>query len=43
MPGPEDNMMLKDGIILEQRQSDDPMRPELRVLSIHPSSSVGTF
>ena len=37
------NRMIKDGTIVEQHQSDNPMRPELRVLAMHPRFSIGSF
>ena len=33
--------MVKDRVILEHRPSEDPMRPELRVLSMHATVRVG--
>jgi len=37
------NLMIKDRVIVEHCPSHDPMRPELRVLMMHPSFSVGSF
>ena len=35
------NRMIKDGAIVEQHQSENPMYPELRVLAMHPRFSIG--